>query len=578
MTKPADIPHDQQNRAAISLMMLGFALIVRFVNLLCLQHAPFFAFKIGDAARYDAWAQRIADGDWIGQGVFYQAPLYPYFLGSIYSLLGNDIMTVRKVQAVLGAFACVLLMNAVWNLFNRRAAIAAGFIMALYVPSIFLETMLQKSVLDLFFICLIIWLISKLQLRSTARRWIGLGASLGALCLTRENALALIPCFLMWATLFPFIHRVAAKAEHAQESRPRLDFRRSALFSALLVVGLLMTLGPVALRNYVIGGELHITTSQLGPNFYIGNHAGANGTYEPLVFARGNAEFEQADAVAIAEADLGRELSAAEVSDYFLNKSLHYIREQPLDWLQLTFTKLLYSVNTTELIDTDDQYTWQEFSPLLWLLSPLFQFGTLATLAACGFWQQRRRWRELGIFSMMLAVFQLTLVLFFVFGRYRFPMVPLLVIFAAPGVAELAVLGRNHLQRIRARFTRTTSPSQKPIGLLHLKPTGLIKALAVLLILIVCHLPLISTDSARAVTLNNFGVQMLLRSEWEQAEAYFEACLELTPGDALAHNNLGVLYRECGKFELAQKHFQRAIELAPDYETAKRNLGGLASL
>ena len=32
---------------------------------------------MGDSHAYDAWAQRIAAGDWVGGDVFYQAPLYP---------------------------------------------------------------------------------------------------------------------------------------------------------------------------------------------------------------------------------------------------------------------------------------------------------------------------------------------------------------------------------------------------------------------------------------------------------------------------------------------------------------------
>ena len=51
---------------------------------------------------------------------------------------------------------------------------------------------------------------------------------------------------------------------------------------------------PVGLRNKAVGGEFHLTTSQLGPNFYIGNHAGAIGTYEALVVGHGSAADERA--------------------------------------------------------------------------------------------------------------------------------------------------------------------------------------------------------------------------------------------------------------------------------------------
>ena len=37
---------------------------------------------MGDAQSYHAWAQEIAAGNWIGDDVFYQAPLYPYFFAN----------------------------------------------------------------------------------------------------------------------------------------------------------------------------------------------------------------------------------------------------------------------------------------------------------------------------------------------------------------------------------------------------------------------------------------------------------------------------------------------------------------
>jgi len=562
-----------QNRPAISLLVLTFALIVRFVNLLLLQRAPFFSFKIGDAARYDEWANQIAAGDWIGQGVFYQAPLYPYFLGAIYSVLGNDIMTVRKVQAVIGAVSCVLLMNAVWNLFNRRAGIAAGVMIALYVPSIFLETMIQKSVLDLFFICLIVWLISRITLNASYKCWLALGAAAGGLCLTRENALALIPLFLLWCLFY--------------RSRPPVEqlgrFKARARFAAVFVTGLAVTIGPVALRNYLVGGECHITTSQLGPNFYIGNNPSANGTYQPLRYGRGNAKYEQADAVEIAEAEMGRTLTAAEVSQFYLRKSADYIVHEPVDWLQLLGWKTLLSLNASELIDTEDQYTYQNWSPLMRALSPIANFGVLVPLAIMGIWYVRRQWHEHWILLLMIGLFQATMIMFFVFGRYRFPIVPLLICFAAPLLADLCLAAR---QRLTADWLRKSNnqpvktSSQMLVGKIgelfsKAKQHWQLCLMAVTLIAI-CHLPIVSLRSSQAITYNNFGVQMLMRGRLDEAEGYFRQCLAIQPENALAHNNLGVVYRERQQFDQAAAHFERAISIAPDYITAWKNLGKLS--
>ena len=71
------------------------ALAVRLIHIFQIKRSPFFDVLLGDANGYDAWARRLADGDWIGTEVFYQAPLYPYFLGVVYAVAGRDLLLVR---------------------------------------------------------------------------------------------------------------------------------------------------------------------------------------------------------------------------------------------------------------------------------------------------------------------------------------------------------------------------------------------------------------------------------------------------------------------------------------------------
>ncbi|MDP2054652.1 MAG: hypothetical protein Q8L75_13525, partial [Acidobacteriota bacterium] len=68
------------------------ALAVRLLHLLQIQPSPFFDVLLGDAHGYDEWARRLAAGDWVGTEVFYQAPLYPYFVGGVYAVFGRDLL------------------------------------------------------------------------------------------------------------------------------------------------------------------------------------------------------------------------------------------------------------------------------------------------------------------------------------------------------------------------------------------------------------------------------------------------------------------------------------------------------
>ena len=246
------------------------ALVIRLIHVWQIRDAPFFSVLMGDARGYDDWARRIAGGEWIGHDVFYQAPLYPYFLGVLYATLGHSLMAVRICQALVGSSACVVLGLAGRRLFSGRVGLLAGLGLALYAPAIFFDGLIQKSVLDVFFVCLALWIVSGLVNRpENWSRWLGLGLAMGALSLTRENALVLIAVIFVWGVvrLWPGRRIVAPIGAFA--------------------LGLAIVLAPVAIRNYAVGGGFYLTTSQFGPNFYIGNNPAADGTYMPLRPGRG---------------------------------------------------------------------------------------------------------------------------------------------------------------------------------------------------------------------------------------------------------------------------------------------------
>ena len=91
-----DVPSARRH----ALLIVTVALAVRLLHLWQLSATPFATVLMGDALSYDTWARTLADGDWWGTEVFYQAPLYPYLLGLIYAVFGADPMHARLVQAL----------------------------------------------------------------------------------------------------------------------------------------------------------------------------------------------------------------------------------------------------------------------------------------------------------------------------------------------------------------------------------------------------------------------------------------------------------------------------------------------
>jgi tetratricopeptide (TPR) repeat protein len=515
------------------LLIFIVALVVRLVHVWQLKGSPFFDTLLGDANGYDLWAQRLAAGDWIGSEVFYQAPLYPYFLGVIYALFDRDLLIVRIVQAVIGSASCALLGLAGARLFSPRVGLAAGLALALWAPAIFFDAILQKSVLDMFFVCLALWLISGIRDQGSGIGVsLSLGAAMAALTLTRENGLLLVAVVLVWLLW---------------------RSRRSAV---AYIAGLTLVFAPVVIRNYSIDGGFYLTTSQFGSNFYIGNNPNADGTYASIRFGRGSPEFERLDATEVAQEATGRALSPSEVSGFWTERAMAFITSQPGAWLKLTGRKIVLLFNRAEMIDTESLESHAEYSTVLWLLSWVGHFGLLVPLAMFGMsatWPERRR---LWLVYALLFTYAASVVMFFVFARYRYPMVPFLLLFAAAAVANPF---DSKQRSFRSLFLAQGSRKWQVGAVL-------------VLVAIFSNVPLLSSTLMRAITENNLGTALQERKQYDLAVPHHERAIALRPDYAPAYNNLGAALRGAGRLDEAVASYRKALELKPDFASASYNL------
>ena len=507
-----------------------FALVLRIIYLFQIEHAPLAHALLGDAAAYDEWARKIAAGDWIGQGVFYQAPLYPYLLAVVYLFTGPGVLTVRLVQALSSSVACMLLAGAGTRWFNRRTGFAAGLLLAVYPPAIFFDGLVQKASLDLLLMCALLLVMSRAR---PQHPWHGLLVGIGTalLALNRENALLLAPVLMLWLA-----HGVRG-----------FGWRRVLRCEAVFLLGLAVVLLPVAVRNAVVGGEFHLTTSQFGPNFYIGNNPEANGSYQALRFARGSPATEQSDATELAEAAVGHKLAPAGVSAYWRDRALQFIREQPRAWLALMGRKAMLLLNGVELTDTEDMYTWTEQSALLSALTPCWHFGFAVPLALAGVvltWPRRGR---LWPLYLIVLVYALSVVVFYVFARYRYPLVPVVLLFAA------AALTAPWLDLVRSRRYGFMG-----LAALLAAGTGLL-----------ANRDLVSVEQMRATTHLNFGWHLTEQHEFGAAGEEFALGMACEPHYA-RHIQAGIYYNLAlsltrqSQVESALKLLDAAVRLDPE--------------
>jgi tetratricopeptide (TPR) repeat protein len=509
-----------------------FALGIRLLYLTQIESTPLFYYPVGDGRVYDEWAQRIASGDLLGDGVFYQAPLYPYFLGFLQSILGHDLWSIRLVQITLGAVSCALIFLAGKTFFGRGAGVAAGVILSLYAPAIFYDALIQKAVLDLFLISLFLLLAAKSQMKPRSWKWVASGALLGLLALSRENALVWAFGVPVWIWIY---------------FCPQPTTVRAGWVTGFLL-GCCLVLLPVGMRNLIVGGEFALTTAQLGPNLYIGNNPDASGAYVPLRAGHGDARFERRDATELAEAALGRSLSPNEVSWHWLTRAFDYMLSQPGDWLALMGKKWLLVWNVLELEDADDFYIYQRWSHLLAVLGAIADFGLLAILAAAGCALTWKRWRQIWLLYLLLVSFAAGVALTYVFGRYRFPLVPILTLFAGVGIVECGAIFRG--KRLRE---------------------GVVAALVAAAAAVVVYWPVMGRPGPSSAGYNNLANALARQGQVDRAIESYQLALALEPTSVVTHFNLGNALLKKGDLKAAARHFQEAIRLGPEFPEAYGN-------
>jgi tetratricopeptide (TPR) repeat protein len=572
-----------QWQGVLVVAILGVA--VRLVHIANTTDVPTAQHLIGDAAGYYEWSQRIAAGEWIGHKSFYQAPLYPYVL-AVWSLFGSTSVTaIRILQALCGSTACAMLCIAASRIFCRRVGLLSGLMLALYGPAIYFDCIVQKASLDCLLVCAVLACIAAHFARTSWPRCALLGAVVSLLCLTRENAVAwhlVLPAWILFrkpdegTTPPDQAARTVSliEAKHLGQTRfaaqgnwgPRI----SRLTAYLLGAGLVLL--PVGLRNYYVQGEFLLTTSQAGPNFYIGNNAHADGRYQPLVRGHETPTFEQVDATQLAERATGQKLTPRDVSQYWLRQAWDDIAADPARWLKLTAYKILLVWNCYEIADAESITIYRRQSPVLNALSTLWNFGGLVPLAVLGIaitWNDRSR---LWAFYALIGTMTLAVAAFYVLARYRYPLVPLLIPFAAAGSVELwrrrarlhTAIRPLSLAIVIAMMVNWPIQDEKRLDALAEMNAGVALAQAGEVENAALYFSrAVAGHPTSAETNYNLALALAVQGKYSEAIPYYEQAIQNQFDLVGVHFNLAAAYEQTGKPELALKHFEIALQQDP---------------
>lgn len=385
---------------------------------------------MGDERAYDTFARQVAAGTLDRQRAFYQEPVYAWLLGQAYRLLppppvppeADSVIphapvhtAVIGVQHALGVLTAVLVAALGARCLGRAGGLLAGLFAALSGPAIFTESMLLKESLALLLwvATLHLWLDVLADRGRPARRAVALGALLGLGVLLRGNTYLLLGMVLGSLLL-------------------RVGGRRRPAAAALVGLASLAALSPALVHN-LLRGDLVLSTYQSGSNAAIGQPDDPSVLrgmfYEPLHAGRADAQFEEQDAVALAEAGAGRRLGGREVSAWWWGRVRDAVSARPGVAAARVGLKLLLTFHGVEVPDVKDWAFVRQAVP--WLSTPLSDLTWLGPLALLGFVLLPWRHAALGVTRASVVAVMLSLALFYLMGRYRLAAAPGLWVLAA---------------------------------------------------------------------------------------------------------------------------------------------------
>ncbi|MEE9269533.1 MAG: glycosyltransferase family 39 protein [Candidatus Krumholzibacteria bacterium] len=411
--------------ALVFFLALALRLVFFFVNK---AGNPLFYHPVLDSLFHHRWAEEILSGSFWGSDVFFRAPLYPYFLALLYKVSGSSIAFAVLSQHVIGALSVVLVYLLAREFFVARVAVLASTMAALYWPLIYFEGSLLIVTLIVFLDLVALLLVSVSVRRRNLGWFLAAGLVLGLSATARPSILVLVPVL----PLVLFLNRRAVGP-----ARSRVWHKQTAA----VLAGLIVVVTPVLVRNYVVGRDFVPIASQGGVNFFIGNNPLSNGSQAVVPGARADLEGTFRGAIELAERDVGRPMKPSEVSDYYFKKGFGFIFGSPAESASLTLKKFYFFWAGVERSNNQYiQFFWRHFGlgqvplPGFWLIGPLALMGGVVL------WRRRR---ELSLFYLFVASYMVGVVAFFVNARFRLPVAPVLMIFAAYAVCYLFYTFRN---------------------------------------------------------------------------------------------------------------------------------------
>ncbi len=329
-------------------------------------------------------------------------PLYPLFLAGLLKTGLPLFPAARVSQALLGAFSCLLIggvarlaFSGLGERVSRGAGVLSALLLAVYPMAVIYPARMMTENLLLFLLPAAVLALLRSVFSPRPLLWILLGGvlvGLGTLCRP---------------TLLPFLLMVLVWLAVAGYERPSYPVRAGGFLIAFILVIL-----PWQIRNYRVLGTVVPITSAAGANLYIANNPAAIGGSMGYRYLMQAGVFH-----------LGSNEDEISYNRHYRDQALGFIRDNPGLFISLSLRRLIWFYHL------DYHYR----GPMILVIC----FHLVLALALAGLWIARRCWRAALLPTLAILNFTLVHSVFLSEGRYRLPLIPFLLAFAALPLARL---------------------------------------------------------------------------------------------------------------------------------------------
>lgn len=330
-----------------------------------------------------------------------RGPGYPLFLAGIFAVFGHNLVAARLIQALVSAATCFLIFLIGREVFDEETGLVASAISGVYPHFIYYSGYLLIETLYCFLVADVVLVCCRLARKPTFTLLAVCGLLFSLTVLTKASFLVVLPLFLA-ILLFVWGPGKRDSYKHA----------------AVIVLFFLAGQAPWVARNYLALDSLVLTESGGGLNLLR-----ASRTFE--LYDRQQYAEELQTPVQIAGAKLGE----IERDRYFRRESLAFIAEHPWYMIKLAARKF----STFWGMYPRRDHTYSQSYAVLFVVSvasfvPLLLFAVFGAATSLRLWRQ-----ELFLYGAIVS-FTLLHMVFWSEGRYRVPIMPYVILFAAHGM------------------------------------------------------------------------------------------------------------------------------------------------